>query len=270
MRQVLWLHVLAVLTLVSATSATAAPNADARVAQTLTGLVAIELAKDARLDVLSSADLREVVALEGEKQALGCDVDATSCLAEVAGAMGARYVVIGQLGTLADTLLLTMSLYDSDAGRAPGRVVAKGADAAKVGDEIPTAVVDLVKSVQVADGEKARVLVLDIRPEEPSDEPAAEESASAGPDEATLPWLLIGGGGAGVVGAAGMALGGVMGVLGYLAHDEAQNGAIHSEVVADYDRRDLLLVIGGVSAGAGALVVAGGLGLVGFHLVGGE
>src|SRR5690606_20780212 len=50
---------------------------------TLTSLVTIALSESGRFEVVSSSDVREVIALEAQRQAMGCESDA-SCLAEVA------------------------------------------------------------------------------------------------------------------------------------------------------------------------------------------
>jgi hypothetical protein len=252
-----------------ASAAQAAPAADAQAARTLSSLVAIELARDARLDVLSSADLREVVALEGEKQALGCEVDSSSCLAEVAGAMGARFVVIGQLGVLAETLVLTLSLYDSDEGRAPGRVVVKGADAAEIGDGIPAGMTELVGSVEVKEGEKARLLVLDIKPLDEGEGVAIEpEPVATEEHDGELPLMLIGGGSLAALGAVGIAGGAVGMMLAVVFQTQAVEEPVQTKRAAVYNQRDFALWGGVGLAAAGGVAIAGGVGLAVFHLIG--
>ena len=56
-------------------------------AELLTSVVATHIANYERARALSGADVRELVALEADKQAAGCDD--TSCLSEIAGALGA-------------------------------------------------------------------------------------------------------------------------------------------------------------------------------------
>lgn len=256
------------LLLSSVVPARAASSGDVQAARTLSSLAAIELARDARFDVLSTADLREVVALEGEKQALGCDVDSSSCLAEVAGAMGARFVVFGQLGKLGDAPVLTLSLYDSDEGRAPGRVVVRGDDAAEIADGIPQAMVDLVTSVTVADGDKLRVLVLEIRP--PDDEaPVDEVVVAVKEDEENLPLLLIGGGGLAALGAVAIAGGAVILGAGLLFHVQAQDETVQTKRAEVYDQRDLAGWGGVTLAATGGVGIAGGVGVAVYHLVAG-
>lgn len=65
----------------------------------------------AGLKTLAQEEMRRVVELEGEKAAMGCDT--TSCLAEMASAMGVDYVVFGDVGKLGNAFIVTLRLYDS-------------------------------------------------------------------------------------------------------------------------------------------------------------
>ena len=51
----------------------------------------------------------------------GCDEGSTSCLAELAGAMGARLVLFGDLGKLGDTTVVSLNLFLSDQAQSAGR-----------------------------------------------------------------------------------------------------------------------------------------------------
>lgn len=66
---------------------------------TIAGLIAVELETHEGLDVVSARELQRMAQLEAEKVQLGC-TDA-SCLTELAGALGARYVVSGTRASLA-------------------------------------------------------------------------------------------------------------------------------------------------------------------------
>jgi hypothetical protein len=87
---------------------------------TMSGLAAAHLSGVSRLEVISSAEVKSIVELEGEKQALGCEED-TSCLAEVASAMGARLIVMGQMNKLGSLFVLNVSLFDSDEAKTVSR-----------------------------------------------------------------------------------------------------------------------------------------------------
>lgn len=86
---------------------------------TLTGIISAELADYRAIDVMANSDVRRMLELEGQKQSVGCG-DA-SCLAEIAGAMGARLVVFGSAGKLGETLVVHLNLYDSVKAQSVGR-----------------------------------------------------------------------------------------------------------------------------------------------------
>lgn len=65
----------------------------------------------AGLKTLAQEEMRRVIELESEKAAMGCET--TSCLAEMASAMGVDYVVFGDVGKLGNAFIVTMRLYDS-------------------------------------------------------------------------------------------------------------------------------------------------------------
>lgn len=83
-------------------------------ARTLTDLVTVEAAKQEALAVLSGAEIRSLAELESEKAAMGCDD--SSCLAELAGALGARYVLTGRVAALGELKILQLSVFDAEKG----------------------------------------------------------------------------------------------------------------------------------------------------------
>jgi hypothetical protein len=74
-------------------------------------LLATHLSAHEDFDVITSQDLRQMATLEADKQKAGCEDE--SCIAEMAGAMGARYVVYGNVGVLGKKNMLTLNLFDS-------------------------------------------------------------------------------------------------------------------------------------------------------------
>jgi hypothetical protein len=258
------------LTTVLLASAAAQGAGDAQTATTLTSLVTAELSNDARFDVLSSADVRQVVAFEAEKQALGC-TDDSSCLAEVAGAMGARYVVYGQLGRLGSIGVLTLNLFDSDKAQAISRSVVQAPDVEQFATKLPAAVASLVADVAVAEGAQAKLLVLDVAPTAPADagEPPPAVTASEGSGGLGV-WFLVGGGAAGALGALAATGGVLMGLAALGTEEEARTTPFYDDAkqaLDDAERYALIsnalyitagvLVVGGVALAAGSLFVEG-------------
>lgn len=81
--------------------------------------LAAHVSKDARLDVISSEDVRRAVERDASRREANCDDE--SCLAEIAEALGAQLTLYGNAGKLGDLVVVTVSLYDASAGRSVGR-----------------------------------------------------------------------------------------------------------------------------------------------------
>jgi hypothetical protein len=92
-------------------------------ARLLSGVVSALVAENEQLEVLTSSDVRRMTELEASKQQMGCDE--SSCLAEIAGALDARYVFFGDVGRLGADYVVNISLFDSEKTSAVGRVSVK-------------------------------------------------------------------------------------------------------------------------------------------------
>lgn len=138
----------------------------------------------AQLELLTAADMRQMLELEATKQGMGCTTE--SCLAELAGAMGARYVVFGQVGKLDTLTLVQLNLFDSRAARSLGRKEIRTQNMADLADAMQPAVDELLAPLLPA---------------------ARAPEAAVAEGQATLsPLLWIGAGvaGAGLLAAAGL------------------------------------------------------------------
>lgn len=96
---------------------------EASVAVSASKLVTKELERSRRFDVVTSEDMRRALSLEADRQEAGCDT--SSCLEEIAGAMGAQLVVFGDITVLGDATLLTLNLFDTAAVRSIARTSAE-------------------------------------------------------------------------------------------------------------------------------------------------
>jgi hypothetical protein len=67
------------------------------------------------VEVVTAVELRRLAALEAERSAAGCTDE--SCLAEIAGALGAENVLFGSMSKLGATTTVTLSLFDTKSGR---------------------------------------------------------------------------------------------------------------------------------------------------------
>jgi hypothetical protein len=237
--------------------AAAHPEVDKNSATLVTELVTTALAKEPRFEVVASGDLRRQVEVESNSAALGCDSSSASCLAELAGALGAKVIVYGKLGTLDDVVVLTLDLFDSGAGKAGGRVALQEPTLSAISGRVDGAVHELVEPFVAklpADG-KVKVLVLDIEPPEQAT-PAGPASSAAPSSPVLVPGMVTAGVGAGVA---------IVGVLLALNASRLQNDAADVNTVSldlanqIYGQRDLsggagLTLIG---VGAAAVVVGG-------------
>lgn len=80
-----------------------------------------DLASTKQFEVIGASDIAAMLGLERQKQLLGCAEEASSCLAELGGALGAEYVLLGSVARLDQTRRVDLKLMDS----ARNRVIAR-------------------------------------------------------------------------------------------------------------------------------------------------
>ncbi len=196
---------------------------DPQVREAVASLLAVELGKLDGVDVVSASDVKNLAQLEAEKQTIGCD-DSGACLAEIAGALGARFVVFGDAAQLGGVTVVNLALFDSQVGRTVGRTTLEAKDVADLPRKVPLAARALVKDVPEFAGRPFPPL--------PSDGPPL--------------WALAGGGGL-------VALGAIVGGAG-LAFDVFS-------VTSDDDEVGVLDYVGPGLMVAGAAAIVGGVAL---------
>ncbi len=237
--------------------------------------VHMEKHKD-HLDVTAYDDVKQVLDLQGEKHGLGCDE--ASCLADLAGALGARYIVTGRLGKLGSNYILTMSLFDSDEADSVARGKASADDLGRIGDKIPAILDQLVGPLGVVTAAPPATTEPVSTPPAQAETPPAEADppASKRPRPAPLPppdppteggfnWLAIGGGAAGLCAGCGLMAAGTCfdltnwGCSGCLPGAAGGNGAL-----------DAMDFIGPGICAVGLVPCVAGLGALGFSYSPGE
>jgi hypothetical protein len=72
-----------------------------------------------RFEVVTAADVRELLSVEAQRQELGCD-DA-GCAAEIADALGSTHVVVSHVGKLGEAYALSVELLDVKSARVLAR-----------------------------------------------------------------------------------------------------------------------------------------------------
>lgn len=144
--------------------------------KTIAQLLSVELQSISGFDVITRDDVQKMMELEAEKQAAGCDD--SSCLAELAGAMGAELVIFGDVGKLGSVMILTFNLFDSAAAKSTNRVNMKVKGLEEIPDKIPGVVKQLLQGVQHGgDGSAAAPAPAPPKTEKPAASPAAKSDA---------------------------------------------------------------------------------------------
>jgi hypothetical protein len=120
---------------------------DAEAATLLNRVIADELEDLGRFSVMTTADLKRQVRLESEREILGCNTEESSCLSELADALGADFVVGGDIGKLGTQYVVTVSAFDSVRARSFGREVIQASNL----EEIPALLRGAIRQVFPAD-----------------------------------------------------------------------------------------------------------------------
>jgi TolB-like protein len=121
---------------------TTAVNIDESTVTLLNDLITESVSRHAELEVMSASEVKAMANFAADRLAAGCDED--SCLAELAGALDADYVVFGKLGRLDKTLVLTLKLFDAKEQKAVERRTVKGMNRTVVMDQIDGTIEDLI------------------------------------------------------------------------------------------------------------------------------
>ena len=95
---------------------------DATLVGPLTDAVTHEAERSGFFDVVSSRDLQTLLGVERQRQLMGCGEEASrACMAELTGALGARFVMNGTVARLGDAYQLTLNTLDSQKAQPLGR-----------------------------------------------------------------------------------------------------------------------------------------------------
>ena len=112
----------------------AAPPPASKLAATLQGVAGHELNRSGVFRVVSAEMVRNLLSLERQKQLLGCTDESSECLAELAGALGAQYLLGGRLsevrGGQGITYALELNLVNVQRALSEGTEVVNGASEA--------------------------------------------------------------------------------------------------------------------------------------------
>lgn len=151
---------------------------DVQKAELLNEIALTEAASIGGLDVIGKSDISAVIGFEKQKQVMGCAEDST-CLAEIGGALGVDFILVGSLGAIGDLFRLDLKLVDAKKARVRARVgVTVEGKESKLVAAIQKAVRDLVTPLVSTEPPPP---ALAVRPEV-KPEPRPEAKPEARPD----------------------------------------------------------------------------------------
>ena len=210
-----------------------ASGVDPTVAAAVTESVTAEVAVRGYFDPISSAEIQTLLSVERQRQLIGCSEE--NCMTELAGALGAPYVMSGSLVKLEGIFQLNIQVIDSRKSRTTGRATKVAKDFESLRFLIPYAVAEACSTPL---------------PPAPS---------------RVLPYTMVGVGGAALLG------GGVLGIMALtnegivkaeLAADDTNRTVVLSPAKTYAERLDTIATqktISLVAVIAGAALVVGGL-----------
>lgn len=125
------------------TALTVGKDVDPAVGLGLTDAIAAEVARQGFFQVMSTSDVANLLGAERQRQLMGgCSEAAESCLAELSGAIGARFVMNGTLSRLGDSWQLTLQTLDTQKAAPLGRATRIVKDPVALKEQLPWVVAD--------------------------------------------------------------------------------------------------------------------------------
>jgi|GEM_PF-1451637 len=95
-----------------------------QMAKNLSPIMLNEMAKQNGMSIVSQADIRALLKLEGEKQAMGCE--AGTCLADIASGLGAEMLATSTLSKVGKDWVVSMTLIEVESGKVLRRSTGRG------------------------------------------------------------------------------------------------------------------------------------------------
>jgi TolB-like protein len=122
---------------------TSAGEVDPSIARSLTDLVTAEVDARGYFDPISSNEIETMLGAERQRQLLGCGEDSSSCLAELAGALGAGFMLTGSLAKVGGVYQLNLQVVDTRNARTLGRSSKLARDFESLRMQVPYAVAEV-------------------------------------------------------------------------------------------------------------------------------
>lgn len=101
---------------------TSAGGVEPALAKSLTEALSVEAQRTGFFTVTTQGEVSSLLGLERQKQLLGCADDGSSCVGELAGALGAKFLMTGSVARFgADAFQLSLQLQDTEKSATVGR-----------------------------------------------------------------------------------------------------------------------------------------------------
>lgn len=114
---------------------------DAAVAEAITDGVGPEIDRRGYFRTLTAKDVQTILGMERQKQLLGCS-EGSTCLTELAGALGAPYVLSGTISQLGPSLQLSMQMLDVSKSQVLARSIRIARNAEALRELLPWALAE--------------------------------------------------------------------------------------------------------------------------------
>lgn len=121
---------------------TTAGGLDPSVAATMTEAVATAATRANFFEVTTQKDIGTALGMERQRQLTGCSEDSTSCLSELAGALGAPFALYGSVAQLGDAYQLNLQGIDARKAQPVGRSTRIATDLKALRNAIPYALAE--------------------------------------------------------------------------------------------------------------------------------
>lgn len=216
-------------------------------------------------EVVTTADVNQLLQLQGEKQVRGCDDDSEACAAEIASALGAELVVRGELGSLEGDRTLNVTVLNTGRLGATRRALLQAASTSALGERARAEVPALIGAARSGPG-AVRIFVVDVVTVETDGRDAVP--AAGTPWQVPVGGTILGVGvlGLGLAGVAELAVLGIHGSLDAAGAEELDQPAAATALAT----RGQWALAGQVGWIVGGVAVVGGGAVLASGLMGGE
>lgn len=213
---------------------------------------ALRLSQSGRVRVTTPRDVASLVGAERQKQLLGCSSD-SSCLTELAGALGAEGIITGEIALVGKVYQLTIKILSPADGRPMFQLLERCKGEEAVLEAIDAGAKEAVKVLLATLRKPTPVAV--VAPQPVKNEPVVTLTAPspAAPQKSAAPWVLLGAGAAVALG------GGVAEVLAGLDYGRLKTDPAGPALDGLRQSGNTKQAIGLSMLGVGGAAVVGGL-----------